>query len=398
MFWRQIMMSSRIFVAVIYVLLGASFIASTGVLINEFFHSDWLTMVAAHSHLFLFFPVFGILALVGFYVPSVVLMDLYWTHVPYGKLRFVSGLIAIAAFSFGVCWWLDAKPRAIWEVSLGALIADKGEPVACDTGGSVCQRAPMLDALSNLRLEAQKRVGLTKFARNCNINPYLEVPEDMTKLRWCFPAQVMLTGIACCQVQNRFSDAVARLQADPSTRSLSAKLDVFFMPLKIFFVLVLIAIGCLLAARRRAFDLYYADLVPSIERGVIIGALAMLLWLLMDYAYQETTDALFGRHSAVPLRLSLVIAPWALLLLFYFLRHLGEYSAIVGQISGVVVAAVYVWYYENLNDLAVRFLGIGADKWAIACLLIIALLGMFRIAWRSHSNAAAQGQALDKSA
>src|SRR5215470_6357477 len=106
-FWRQFMMSSRIFVAVVYVLLGASFIASTGVLINEFYPSDWLTMVAAHSHLFLFFPVFGILALVGFYVPSVVLTHFYWTHVPYGKFRFVSGLIAIAAFSFGVCSWLD---------------------------------------------------------------------------------------------------------------------------------------------------------------------------------------------------------------------------------------------------------------------------------------------------
>jgi len=392
------MLSSRIFVAVVYVLLGASFIASTGVLINEFYPSDWLTMVAAHSHLFLFFPVFGVLALVGFYVPSVVLTHFYWTHVPYGKFRFVSGLIAIAAFSFGVCSWLDAKPRAIWEVSLGALIADKAEPVACDTGGSVCQRAPILDALSNLRLEAQKRIGLTKFARICDPNPYLEVPEDMTKPRWCFPAQAMLMGIACCKVQDRFSDAVARLQADPSTRSLSAKLDVFFMPLKVFFVLVLIAVGCLLAAWRRTFDLYYADLVPSIERGVIIGALAMLLWLLMDYAYQQTADALFGRRMAVPLRLSLVIAPWALLLLFFFLRHLGEYSAVVGQISGVVVAAVYVWYYEHLNDLAVRFLGIGADSWAIACLLIIALLGVLRVAWRPQGSAAAQGQALDKSA
>src|SRR5262249_41836479 len=104
------------------------------------------------------------------------------------------------------------------------------------------------------------------------------------------------------------------------------------------------------------------------------------------------------RQIAVPLRLSLVIAPWALLLLFFFLRHLGEYSAIVGQISGVVIAAVYVWYYENLNDLAVRFLVIGADRSTISCLLIIALLGMFRVAWRPQSNAAAQRQALDKSA
>ena len=77
----------------------------------------------------------------------------------------------------------------------------------------------------------------------------------------------------------------------------------------------------------------------------------------------------------------MVIGPWTLLLLFYFLRHLGEYSAVVGQISGAVLAAVYVWRYENVNDLAVRFLGIGADNWTIGCLLIVALVGLARLIW-----------------
>ena len=86
---------ARIFVAVVFLILGASFIASTGVLINEFWGNDWLTMVVAHSHLFFFFPVFGILALVAFYLPSVVFTHLYWTHLPSGKLRFLLGLAAI---------------------------------------------------------------------------------------------------------------------------------------------------------------------------------------------------------------------------------------------------------------------------------------------------------------
>ena len=55
------MVGARIFVAVAFVILGASFLASTGLLIFEFRELDWLTMVVVHSHLFLFYPVFGLL-------------------------------------------------------------------------------------------------------------------------------------------------------------------------------------------------------------------------------------------------------------------------------------------------------------------------------------------------
>jgi hypothetical protein len=63
------------------------------------------------------------------------------------------------------------------------------------------------------------------------------------------------------------------------------------------------------------------------------------------------------------------------------LRHLGKYSAIVGQISGVVVATVYVLRYENLNDWAVRLLGVGVDSWMIVGFIIIALIGLVRLFW-----------------
>ena len=71
------MTGARIFVAVVFIALGAAFLASTALLILEFQELDWLTLVVAHSHLFLFFPVFGLLALIAFYLPSVVLTHLY---------------------------------------------------------------------------------------------------------------------------------------------------------------------------------------------------------------------------------------------------------------------------------------------------------------------------------
>ena len=60
-----------------------------------------------------------------------------------------------------------------------------------------------------------------------------------------------------------------------------------------------------------------------------------------------------------------MIAPWALLLLFYFLRRLGKQGEMIGQISGVVVAAVAVLRYEQLNDWAGRLFGIGAEPYIL---------------------------------
>jgi hypothetical protein len=219
----------------------------------------------------------------------------------------------------------------------------------------------------------------------------LETPEEMEKERFCFPAGARLKSAACCEVQKRFANEVARLQADPAQRSLSAVYDAVFMPLKIFFVLLVIAIGLLLSAWRDKIDLLYREIIPAVERGVIIGAFAMLLWPAMDYGYQQTANVLFGRwDGGLQLRLSLVIAPWALLLLFYFLRRLGRQGEMIGQIAGVVTAGVAVLRYEDLNDWAVRLLGVGSQEWMIAGLLVVALAGFVALLWPWRSHFAAR--------
>ena len=381
---------ARVFVAVAYVMLGLSFVASTGLLIQEFQGADWRSLIIAHSHLYFFFPVFGILALAAFYLPSVVFADLYWRHLPYGKLRFFAGLVVLAAVSYGVAKWLDKPPRAIWEISPRALATDRGDPAGCGAGAAACRRAPIMATLSSLRAAGQTRVGLSKFARTCEIDPLLETPEEMEKERHCFPAGARLKSAACCEVQKRFAAEVARLQADPAQRSLSSVYDGVFLPLKIFFVLIVIAIGVLLSFWRRKIDQHYREMVPAIERGVIIGAFAMLLWPAMDYGYQQTANVLFGRwQSSTQLRLSLVIAPWALLLLFYFLRRLGRQGETIGQIAGVVTAAVAVLRYEDLNDWAVRLLGTGSQEWLFVGLLVVALAGFVALLWPWRSQFAA---------
>jgi hypothetical protein len=374
------MVGARIFVAIAFAILGASFLASTGLLIYEFHQLDWVTMVVAHSHLFLFFPVLGLLALVAFFLPSVILTDLYWRHLRFGKARFALGLVVLAGVSYLAAGSLDKEPRAVYEVSPHAILADRGDPAK--------GRAPMLDTISTLRATAQSRFGLSSFGRSCVRDPLLEVPEEMLKERYCFPAKKNLTGEACCQVQAAFSKAVLRLQQDPSTRSYSGELDTtIFLPIKSFFILVVVAIAAFLAIWRSRIDQHYRDLVPAMERGVVVGGFAMLFWLAMDYGYQQTANVLFGRMTAGPqLRLSLILVPWALFLLFYFLRRLGKQGELIGQVSGVVFAGVAVLRYEQLNDWVVRLFGIGADGWVLSGLMVVALIGLGALFWLKHAG------------
>jgi hypothetical protein len=375
------MRGATVFVALAFVLLGASFLASTGLLIFEFRDAEWRALLIAHSHLFFFFPVFGLLALAAFYRPAVVFTDLYWTHLRHGKLRYGVGLLIVAGFTLAVTYWLDAKPRGLYEVSANALVADRGEPAGCAGQRATCRRAPMLDTLVSVTEAAQRRVGLSKFARNCQPDALLEVPDEMQKERYCFPAKGKLAGSQCCEVQTRFADTVARLQADRGQRSLSGALDqMLFLPLKIFFVLIVVAIAICLAIWRDVMDAHYRDLVPVVEKGVIIGAFAMLFWPLMDYGYQQTSNALYGRWGPGPqFRLSLIIVPWALLLLFYFLRRLRKNLEIVGQLAGVLASAIAVLRYEEINDWSVRLFGAGADNATVAILLGVAVLAFIQL-------------------
>jgi len=375
------MTGARVFVAVLFLMLGASFIASTGFLVREFQDLDWGAMVVAHSHLFFFFPVFGILALAAFYLPAVIFTDLYWRHVPYGKLRFVLGAIVVGGLSMFLAKLLDTEPRALWEISPSALVADRGEPQGCGASSGACRRAPIVSALAELRREGQSRLGLSKFARSCLVDRMLEFPDEMDKERYCFPAGAKLKGAACCEAQRLFRNEITRLQADPAQRSLSATYDRVFLPLKVFFILIVVLIAALLAKWRDRIDEFYRELVPTIERGVIIGAFAMLFWPIMDYGYQQTANVLFGRFHGAQLRYSLVIVPWALLLLFYFLRRLGKQGELIGQIAGVVTAAVAVLRYEDLNDWAVRLLGIGTNVWIVGVLVALAVIGFVGLIW-----------------
>jgi len=382
---------AHLFVAVVYAGLAASFIASTAALILEFKDLDWLSMALAHSHLFVFFPTFGIVVLAAFYWPSVIFTHLYWSKdsgVRLGRLRFLLGFAAVIAAS----WWVaqqigGSDLRGIWEVEPAALARDKGASVPCTSAegaSGTCQRVPILSALERLRTYGRERVGFAEFTRNCKPDQLIERPPEYREKRYCFAAGALLDAHQCCQVQAHFAADVRALQADPSLRSRSAELDRYFLPLKVFFIAVMVIIAALLAFWRKRIDILHPDYVPAIERGIIVGGLSMLTWPLMDYAYLQTSMAMFGRsHGGLHLRWSLVIVPWAILLPFFFLRRLDKNRELIAQGASVIASAVAILRYPQINDWAVRLLGAGAEPWTFGLFVGLSLIAFVWLFWRT---------------
>ncbi len=375
------MRGAKIFVTAVFALLGAAFFASSALFISEFRNADPVAMLLIHSHLFLFFPLFGSLCLVAFWLPSVVFTDMYWRqYIRFGRLRYSIGLIFVVLASIIVTGSLQSgSPRGIWEIAPAVLDKDGGSSVDCGRGNS-CRRAPILDTLAKLRQESTQRVGLSKFARVCDPDPLLERPIGYDNPRYCFPALAMLPATQCCAVQKQLKATLDGLYGDQEKRSDSARLDTFFLFCKTFFIVIILVIGVLLVIRRDILENRYHEHAPAIERCMLVGAAALLIWPMMDYAYHQTMLALFGRLQEGPhFRLSLAIAPWFLLVLFYFLSRLSRKVERIGQIASVAASALALYRYDQANDIAVRFLGSGAPVVVIGGMVVFVVLGLLAL-------------------
>ena len=396
--------SAHVFVAVVFTLLGLSFMASTALLIQEFRDTEWQSLVISHSHLFIFFPTLGIFALAAFYLPSVIFTEFYWFKLGrFGKLRFfVGGCVVVAGALYFANSLGNKELRAMWEVApaelkrelaatpqAGARCTDvakvealrqsraRGEPDRAVDVTKACSRQPILKILADLRDKAQRRSSLSEFSRNCSPDPLLEVPDKHEAERYCFPASAKLNATDCCRIQGELERHVAKLYAGSSTRSESARVEQMLLIAKVFFILVLFVIGIFLLVWRNVLKTTYASHLPAIERGVVLGAIAILFWVLMDYGYQQTTDVLYGRHyEGINLRLSLSFVPWALLLLFYFMARFGKDLEKVSQIATIVGTGYALLRFQQINDISVRLLGSGAAWWHFVVLGVFCVIGL----------------------
>ncbi len=389
----------RAFVGCVFAALGASFLVTTGVLIWEFWNTEWASISSFYSHLFLFFPTFGIVTLCAFYTPACVFTDMYMRYVPYGIQRYTFGFVAAVLLAIaGANMLTGSNERSIFEVKPELLRADLGSPTNC-AAGEKCDRLPILLAVDNMRRVSQTRIGLSDLARNCRPDTLKDpLPGALPATRYCFASTPLPKDIntvtssqrisdqECCQAQQRFTQAVKDLHDRPDGRSITARVHTALLPFKIFFAIVLFVISVMLAARRARMEENYSRYLPGIERGVLIGAVAMVVYPIMSHAFLQSAALLYfgggptGGYRSVAPAFSFALGAWGLLLLFFFYGRQNERVQNLARIGGMIGSAVAVVKYDQIIDVSVRGFGSGAGLVNIAVLCGAALAALALIA------------------
>jgi hypothetical protein len=399
------MTGTRIFVILVFAIIGVAFLAMPAALIWEFGgvnpienRADWLAIATLYSHHFLFFPVLGIFTLACFYVPACVFVDMYWRVVRLGRARFLIGAVVLMGLSYQVAAWLQDGTPALWQLTPAALQQDTGAPQSCGPyqrpvdavcpdcsaapkqAETVCRtRQPLLKSLRDLREVSKNSIGLSPYARSCTRSPLIEADPLQAALRYCFVSGTLTDAITCCAAQRDFNTAMRELYANPANRSSLDVVHRLTLPVLVFFMLILLAIGGLLVMRRTAVDTYYSDWVIRLERGVILGALAMTIWPLANHAFVASSAVLYGteaRSTYVALApfFSAVFGLWALLILFYFYRKAERDAEGAGKALGILASVLTVLNYSAIISYSERYLGAGAGWEALLILPVLLLL------------------------
>lgn len=366
---------ARAFVAIIFLVFAASFFGATGLMIYEFREAEWFRLMGFYSHHFLFFPVFGTIALIAFYLPCAVAVDLYWSHIRSGKLILIGAMLANAVLAFFIAQMLQGGgQRSLWEIKPEVLLADQGRPAGCLKTQQGCDRVPVMEAFRTLTDESNKRAGLSRFVRDCDPDPLVAIPQDLLEKRYCFASQSMKTAQECCLAQRLFVVDVNAMQAPAANQSLSHKLHRLTLPIDIYFLLILFFTAYGLARRREVVDQVFTPFKYRLQRGVLVGALAMLLWPILNHAYLQSTAVLYGSGGDSSYRLmaplfSLLFGAWALMLLIFYFRRQERFIESVGKVGGVLGGAIAFFSYEQIIDGAVRIAGSGTDFFTLALAL-----------------------------
>lgn len=392
---------ARTFVAINFIILGLSFIVTTGVLFYEFglqANTDWSALATYYSHLFLFFPTFGILALIAFFVPASILVDMYWTYVPNGKVRFLAGYFVaiLLALIGGSILGGGGGLKSMFEIKPEVLQADKGEPAGCGRAkNQSCMRVPPLDALAAVRREAKKRAGMSKFVRDCAPDPLIgDHPERETR-RYCFASLSLLDAESCCKAQRAFGTALSTMYLKEDNRALTGKVHQLLLPLKVFFLLVVFTIAILLVVRHKLLEEHYAIYLSKLQRGVLIGAAAMVVWPLMNLAFLQSSGLLYGTgyesvyRDVSPMILAAYVL-WALMLIFFFFKSYDRADKDMenmGRMAGVVGSIIAAANIQTIIDYAVRFAGSGATFWSLGGVFLVGTIAFIAIVLQPRRSA-----------
>jgi hypothetical protein len=384
---------ARVAVFLVFAVLGVSFVAGTAVLRWEF-PDAWLDFALLDSHLFIFFPTLGVVALIAFFTPSVLFLDLYWRHIPYGKARFLLGFIVTAAASYWIAGLLlDSPRRDYWEAAPKVLAADLGEPAGCVQSGQPCERLPVLTAVRNLRLVSQSRLGLDELIRDCSAkkDALIEPAPGPERRRYCLAstpysgAPALQTDAECCKAQGKLLTQAQLNYEGWASRSTSAGAHAVLLPFKVYFLLIVLAISFLLAMHHKSVERHYGAYLPQMEIGLFVGALCVLFFPLMSQGFLQSSEVLTGAagrgtFSYIVPAISLLSMVWVLLIgLFFYRRRSDDRLVTVGRFMGILVSNIGIIKYNLLVTIFVMVFGAGASEmslWGVVAGCVIAAVAV----------------------
>jgi hypothetical protein len=387
-YWKgedvRIPIVTRIFVLIVFLIFALAFFGHTILFAWEFWRTNWFEIASTTSTVFVFFPTFGIIALVAFYIPASVLVDMYWRHAKLGGLRFVAGVAVLAVVSCWIGAELATRNRGVYMLAPQSLIADKGEPecAAAETG---CERLPLLDVVANVHRISASRFGLAAFVHSCGADPFLDTPATEQK-RFCFASTPLpssaksrpqlSTSADCCHSQELLREAIATWYAQSSNRSISGEFYQPFMTLKVFFLFVALSINVLLVVHHHRLVSQYSPIMHQVEVCIIVATVAMLFYPLMYQADIETLDALYGTANRPVVRslgpyLSFLFGTGALLVVLFFYRRHDKRVEQLGKMGGIAAGAVAVIKYDQVIAIVERVMGSGSS-WISFVLISVA--------------------------
>jgi peptidoglycan/LPS O-acetylase OafA/YrhL len=176
-----------------------------------------------------------------------------------------------------------------------------------------------------------------------------------------------------------------------NTRSMTSQVHSWTLPLKVFFLLTLLVISILLALRRQRLEDHYAGHMGEIEKGVLIGAAAMLFFPVMNHAFLQSAAMLDVAGASNSYRgpapfFSFIFGAWALVLVFFFYRRRDKEVEFLGRIGGVIASAVAILKYDIIISYFVRYAGSGASPRDIGILVGIGLLMLAALRIKTPSD------------
>ena len=377
-------LATRIAVTLAFSLLYFAFLLETGVLIQEFGPSGLaLRLTALDSQNFIFFPLAGLLALVAFWKPTVLLVDAMWRdRLRFGRVVLIASLAVCSVLAWTISSaFQSSDARSFYEITPRALVEDAGAPAT----DSAPPRAPLTDILARMKILSGIDKGLGAYQAQCD-REWLQYSTAADVEMLCFPAGERLPVRDCCTAKAAFRQHVNALAAKAPSHT--GAVHRWVMPVKVFFLLLLLGLGILLVQYRKGLERIHGAIPSGVSFGLALGGAVMLIWPLLNAAYLQTMSLLTGSGSAsaytvvAPL-VALGFGAWTLLLVFFHLRSYPSQIEYAAKVGGFIAAAFGVFRYEEITNYLARTLGVGGGPVAIVvfavgviALILTVLLGV----------------------